>query len=182
MLLFELKNYALTFSPQALALKPFGALWDRDKSKNKTIANDELAYVFYLCDYKSDFADITDEEERSIQVLKQLNLPSKWKPDEKIYDAIEFYKERQNTLALRYLLAARKAVGKIIEFYEGVSLTALDDKGKPIYNAKQVSDTIKSSGDLIRGLNETEEEVKKGISKISDKIGSRTKNIFESGI
>lgn len=38
MKLFKYKDFAVTISEEALLLKPFKKIWDRDKSKNKTKA------------------------------------------------------------------------------------------------------------------------------------------------
>ena len=101
--LFELKNWDLQIQPEAYALAPFKALISRDKTKNKAVGIKELAYIFYMTDYKSDFINIIDEEERDEQVKKFVELPKEWKPDKKVLEAIEFYKQRSTTTSLLLL-------------------------------------------------------------------------------
>jgi hypothetical protein len=43
--LFDLRDFTVTISPKALMVPEFKALWDRDKSNNKSTALSELAYV-----------------------------------------------------------------------------------------------------------------------------------------
>ena len=53
--LFDLRDFTVTISPKALMVPEFKALWDRDKSNNKSTALSELAYVYYLSDFKSPY-------------------------------------------------------------------------------------------------------------------------------
>jgi hypothetical protein len=39
--LFKLDDYEVTVEPEALLLKPFKTIWDRDKSKDKSLAKQE---------------------------------------------------------------------------------------------------------------------------------------------
>lgn len=181
--LFEIQNNALSFSPVALALEPFKKLWDRDKSKKKEKATAELAAVYYYADMKSDFSDILDNEEKLKQVLIYLpDLGESWEPDELFNQAVEFYKERSNTVTTKLLEDSQVGLNKIGKYLRNVDLLALDDKGRPIYNAKQYADTQKQLGDIIASHNKLEEQVKKEQISKKNSIGSKEKNMFEDGI
>ena len=79
--LFEMNNGVLRIQPEAYALIPFKLLWDRDKSKDKNTALSELAYVYYMADYTSDFADIVDLEDRDKEVRKNCIRLTNWNTD-----------------------------------------------------------------------------------------------------
>ena len=181
--LFTLINDNITFSEEALALKPFHDLWKRDKSKGKIVATAELSTVFFLADFKSDFSDIVDEEERLTQVKSYIvGLPEDWKPDEVFNKAVEFYKERQKTISLKLLESARRAMDKISKYFDTVDLHAVDKQGKLLFNVSQFSTTIKNAGEMTESLRKLEQQVKKELTEKKGNVGSKNKNVFEDGI
>ena len=48
--LFKYEGYKVTISEEALLLKPFKAIWDRDRTKSKDRALDELGFIYFFCD------------------------------------------------------------------------------------------------------------------------------------
>ena len=46
--LFKYEGYSVAVEPEAIMLAPFKAIWDRDKRKDKSMAMQELAYIYYL--------------------------------------------------------------------------------------------------------------------------------------
>lgn len=178
--LFELENYKVKIQPEAYALLPFKKIWDRDKSKDKSIAIEELAYVYYTTDYQSDFLTIIDEKERAVEVIKYCSLPKGWKIDKDVQDAIEFYKKMQETIATKLLEKSYVGVSKLMQFYDEVDLMAMNDKGAPVYNAKQLADTIKSTSDIIKSLRQLEDIVKQEKDLATNKLrGDRVKSVYE---
>lgn len=173
--LFELKNYRVTFAPQALALAPFKKIWDRDKSKDKIIAIAELASIYYFVDYRSDFTDILDETERIEEIKKYVNLPKNWAPDAAYKEAVDFYMERSETISTKLLRDARIGVDKLSKFLRTVDLLEVDKHGKPKYNAKQIGDSIKNLGDIVGALDKLDEQVKKEQRKNNTLRGGRQK-------
>lgn len=180
--LFELKNDIVTFSPQALVLKPFKALWDRDKKKGKPVAMAEMSYIYYFCDYRSDFRDIVDEETRHEQLVELVDLPEGWKIDEKVRDAIELYDKLQESIAIQSLNAAKVAIDKVNKFLLNVDLKEKDKGGKPIYKPKDIDDSVGKIHTRLSQLAKVEEEVKKQIEAKADNQGSITPALFEDGI
>ena len=80
MKLFKYEGYKITISEEALMLKPFKALWDRDKTKTKEKALMELGYIYFLCDPRSDYQYIVDLESRSDEIKKGEGIDTNWKP------------------------------------------------------------------------------------------------------
>jgi len=183
MKLFNLVNYKLEISEEAYILEPFKKLWDRDKSKNKGRALDELGYVFFMEDFRSDYSDILDDKERGGIVKKSLSLPEAWKEDKLVKNAKDFYCKRNDEIfALVFLKDARIGVDKIRQFYRKVDLLALDEKGKPIYNIAQLAKVIGESAGILANLEKLEEAVKKKLQKKSGVRGQQTKSLFEDGL
>ena len=183
MRLFDLKNYALTISEEAYALKPFKAIWNRDKTKTKDIAIAELAFIFYLEDFRSDFADILNDVLRRAEVQVNVALPSDWKEDSVVKEAREFYKKRtEEVIAITYLKNAKHAVNEISEFLGNVDSSEKDSKGKFVYDVVKVKQVIGDSASLIENLNNLEKIVKRDLEEAADVRGAKKKAIFEDGI
>ena len=89
--LFKFEAYEVTIEPEAIMLVPFKTLYDRDKHKDKSMAKQELAYVYFFADPRSDYQYLVDPEVRSSEIIKGLGMPKGWKPDAAVQRAIDFY-------------------------------------------------------------------------------------------
>ena len=178
MKLFRYEGYNLTISEEAFMLKPFRDIWKRDKSKGKDKALQELAYIYFMEDSRSDYQIYVDKEERSNQVKLGEGIPESWKPDKLVTEAQEFYAGFKSEAAL-LLEDIRVAITKLREFIKTIDLSAVDDKGKPIYTLNTYTATIKQIPELITSLDEAEKSIHKE-AVTSDKVrGSVEKAMFE---
>ena len=176
--LFKYEGYNLSISEEAIALKPFRDIWNRDKSKSKERAISDLAFIYFYADPRSDFNYITSDEDRMAKIIKSEGLPSDWRPDKKILEAIEFYKTFKPTAAL-LLEDTRYAVDKLRRLLREIDLNAVDDHGKPIYTLNTITSTIKQIPSLIKDLNEAEHALNKEIMQDSKIRGSQEKSMYE---
>ena len=176
--LFELKDYQVTFSPQALLLKPFKNLWDRDKSKDKERAVQELSYVWFMSDYKSDFSDILDPDEKNDAVTSSCITIKDWKADKLVGDALDFYRERNETIASRMLEGALIYANKVDQWFREVDLFEEDTKGNPKYDVKKGNDILKDLGKTVESLKQLQDVVRKE-KDINNKLrGDRNKGMY----
>ena len=179
--LFKYEGYKLNISEEALLLKPFKEIWQRDKSKNKDKALQELGYVYFISDPRSDYQYLVDEEERSKAIKEGEGIASKWKPDKVVLDAITFYKSFKPTSAL-LLEDTRFAVDKLRKLLREIDLTEVDDKGKPIYTLNTITATIKQIPSLVKDLDEAEKALNSELKTSGRMRGSGEKTLFEDGI
>ena len=178
MKLFKYEGYNLNISEEAFALKPFKDLWKRDKSKGKDRALQELAYIYFMEDTRSDYQIYIDREERSEQIKLGEGFPEDWKPDKAVLDAQQFYAGFKSESAL-LLEDIRAAITKLREYIKTIDLNAVDDKGKPIYTLNTYTTTIKQIPELITSLDAAEKAIAKE-SVTQDKVrGSVEKAMFE---
>lgn len=182
--LFELKDHSLRWLPETIALKPFADIYKRDKSKDKLTANGELSFIFFFADARSDFHNILDEDVRTEEILKQVGgLPDKWKPDAKVLTAIDFYRERSETVSSRLLEDAEHAAKKISTFLRNVNLYEREEKtGKPIYKPGEIVSALKSIPSVVEALQETKKKVQKELQERGGARGSIEKGDFEDGL
>lgn len=181
MKLFKYQGYNLTISEEAMMLKPFKDLWKRDKSKNKDRALQELAYIYFMEDSRSDYQIYIDKEERSSQIKLGEGMPDSWQPDKLVLEAEEFYAGFKSEAAL-LLEDIRVAITKLREFIKTIDLSAVDDKGKPIYTLNTYTSTIKQIPELITSLDEAEKTIAKEAVGQDKVRGSVDKAMFEDDI
>lgn len=181
MKLFKYESYQVTIEPEALLLKPFKVIWNRDRSKTKQTAMNELGFVYFFTDPRSDYQYITDEDERINAIREGEGLPDKWKPDSKVLDAIEFYKQFKPTSAL-LLDATRVIVSKLIDHMKTIDLEDVDKNGKPIYALNTVTATIDKVPSLVIKLDEAEKAVASDLRAEGRMRGQGEKTVFEDNL
>ena len=178
MKLLKYEGYNLTFEPEILTLKVFKRLFMRDKTKDKCRFLQELGYIYFMLDPRSDYMYITDNEERSKAIIEGEGLPDTWKVDSSLQDAMDYYKSFRPTSAL-LLEDTRIAVDKLREAVRSINLTDVDDKGRPIYTLNTIVSTIKQVPSLVKDLDDAERAIAKEIVQ-NDKIrGSAEKSMYE---
>lgn len=176
--LFKYEGYSVTVEPEALLLAPFKAIWDRDKSKDKHIAVQELGFIYFMADPRSDYQYIVDEEQRMIEIKKGQGMSAKWKPDKIIKRALEFYNSFKPASA-GLLEDTKIAVNKLRQLLRSIDLKEKDDKGKPVYTLNTVTATIKQIPGLVKDLDEAERTLAKDIMNESKARGSQSKALYE---
>lgn len=179
--LFRYEGYKITIDPEALLLKPFKNLWNRDRSINKEKALQELGYIYFMCDPRSDYQYLSDEEDRSKAVKEGEGIPLSWKPDKLVQEAISFYLSFKPTSVL-LLEDTRYAVDKLRTLLRNIDLTEQDDKGKPIYTLNTVTATIKQIPSLAKDLDEAEKAIASELREIGKMRGQGQKTIFEDSL
>ena len=178
MKLFKYEGYKLHISEEAFVLKPFKEIWNRDKTKNKDKALQELGYIYFMSDPRSDYQYIIDEEERANTIKEGEGIDPKWKPDNKVIEAMKFYKTFKPVSAL-LLEDTRIAVDKLRQLLRNIDLTEVDDKGKPIYTLNTITATIKQVPSLVKDLDEAEKTIAREIMQDESIRGSQEKSMFE---
>ena len=176
--LFKYEGYKLNISEEALLLKPFKEIWQRDKSKNKDKALQELGYIYFMSDPRSDYQYLVDEEERSKAIKEGEGIDSKWKPDKVVLDAIAFYKSFKPTSAL--LLEDTRAMinGYRLKLRE----ITTDMSNLDIKEIKDLGAVIKQIPSLIKDLDEAEKALNSELKTSGRMRGSGEKTLFEDGI
>lgn len=176
--LFKRDGYEIKVEPEALLLKPFKKIWNRDRSKDKNRAMQELGFIYFVCDPRSDYQYLVDLDTRIESVKQGEGLPNDWTPDQTVKEAMEFYSSFKPTSAL-LLEDTRVAVDKLREHLKNMDFNEVDDKGKPKYTLNTITSTIKQIPELIKGLDEAEKAVTSDIREMSKARGNHEKAIME---
>jgi len=176
--LFKYEAYQVEVEPEALMLEPFKDLWDRDKGKDKSMAKQELAYIYFMGDPRSDYQYIIDDRVRSKEIIKGLGMPKSWKPDKKVTKALEFYCSFK-PISAGLLEDTRVAVNKLRQMLKNIDLNERDDKNKPVHTLSSITQTIKQIPALVRDLDSAEKTLSKDIVAEAKARGSQEKGAFE---
>lgn len=179
MKLLSLQNNKVTISPEALELSPFRKLWERDKTKDKGKALEDISYVYWFADFSSIYSSLSEEDRKEALLVDVYD--SKRKPDALVEEAVAFYKNKQDEMSpsLSFLEAAMFAANKIKGFFYSVDFSAVDVNGKPIYDITKVNTTLKQIGSTIDGLDQLRERVKRELQSDSRIRGGVEKSLFE---
>lgn len=177
MKLLKYEGYNITFEPELLTIKVFKDLYKRDKSKDKSRFIQELGYIYFMEDPRSDYQYLTDIKDRAKAIIEGEGLKD-WSEDTMLKEAMKYYASFKTTSAL-LLEDTRIAVDKLREMLRNIDLTAVDDKGKPIYTLNIVTATIKQVPSLVKDLDEAEKTIAREIIQ-NDKVrGSQEKSMYE---
>lgn len=179
--LFRYEGYKITIEPEALLLKPFKQIYQRDRSHSKDKALLELGFIYFFCDPRSDYQYITDDSSRKEAIKEGEGLPKSWEPDSTVKDAIELYCSFKPTSAL-LLEDTRYAVDKLRTLLRDIDLGQLDDKGKPIYTLNTITATIKQIPSLIAELDKAEKVLSSELRDVNRMRGQGEKTILEDGL
>ena len=175
MKLFKYEGYNLTISEEALALKPFKKIWDRDKTSTKEKAIVELAYCYFMEDPRSDYQYIIDRDDRSAAIKEGEGLKKDWKPDKDIIAAMELYASFKSTAAL--LL---DDIRTLVDGYRSKLKDMTSDMSTlTVKEVKDIGAIIKQIPSIVKDLDEAEKALAKEITQ-NDKVrGEQEKSIYE---
>ena len=174
MKLFTFEGYEVQIEPEALLLIPFKTIWLRDK-KDKSIAKQELAYIYFMTDPRSDYQYIVDENVRSNEIIKGLGMPSGWKPDSVVEKALNFYASFKPMSAglledTRYFINA---------FRKELRTRADTLNSMEIKELKEAFTLMKQVPGMTKDLDEAEKTLNKDLTAEEKTRGAQQKSILE---
>jgi len=162
MKLFDINNGRVVLDSNVLGIKEFKRLWERDESEDKLKAYNDISYIVFVYDNSVDnpYRGYVEKDRQRI-VAKDIYRTSRPKIDKEMKAAIEKFKELQSTTYTRLLQAALQAAEKTTEYYQNVDYSAVDERGRKLYDITTVTRNLKELGDLIKSLKSLEEMVRK---------------------
>jgi hypothetical protein len=174
MKVFDIVSGEIIIDPSRLVIPEFNKLWMRDKSKDKHNAMKEIAYITFLFDLSADnpYRGYT-EYERDFVLKKDLFNDPNFVPDEALVEAIAKFKKLMETTNTRVLLGAKKAAEELAKWFEQIDFTKVDNYGKPIFSARELSSNLKEVGNIVKSLGLLEDMVRREqLDKATSRGGS----------
>jgi len=162
--LLTVNNNVVIPSPYALTIPEFEKLTTK-----------ELAFVYFFADHRSSYAAY-DDEERKNKLLEDLKVKS----TPNLHAGLQKYRDLADTHAIKLLKSARSAVNKLERYFKDIDLTAMDENGKLLYQAKDLVANLSKIGEVIEGLDRLEELVQKQQAKDNpNRAGVKTNKYSE---
>ncbi len=177
------RQFNLTISEEAWGLAVFNKLLKRDKTKNKEIAIKEILFIWYWCDIKSSYL-LLDEDDKLKEIKKDVMLPSKWKPDKAIWEAIEFYNSEKSIIEQLYIdaLTSARAIGAYLRDTDKL-LKERDAQGKVVTDIAKITAANQKVPILMKNLKDAYKEVVREREDNEGRTkGSKKFNVYEDGL
>ena len=177
--LIKYENYQITISDDAYLVKSIRKLFNADKSQSKEKFFEQMTFIYFSSDVRSDYNYILDEDEKFDAICKGEGLKD-FKITKDLREAMDDYKRLTTTASANLLLDTKIAIDKVRKFLRDVDLTLVDDKGKPVYTINSVTSAIKAIPELAKNLMEAEKIVNKEIEDAGRaRGGNESKKLFE---
>ena len=116
MKLIQFDGTEFTIADEALLVKPIRELFQKDKSKKKEEFWKEMSYIWFMCDPRSSYQYLINEDERAAEIKSQEGLDPDWKPSPTVLEAMKIYRRQTTTTAslliedMRYGLDSIRAI------------------------------------------------------------------------
>lgn len=170
MKIFNIRDYNIDIEPEVLTVSEFKVIWDKDKSKDKSLAYNTFRWIYYMGDAASPYANYPE-----LQKQEYINLDcfkhKEYNPSKEVLAALSKYKEISET--------------PIQRLYNSVKLK-IDDISEYLTNTKVDEDTlvsvlkvIESTSKLVTQMANLQDAVNKEIHTTTKTRGNKDIGMFE---
>jgi len=168
MKLIDFDGIDFKIADEALLVKPIRELFRKDRSAKKEEFWKQISYLWFMCDPRSTYQFLIDDEERSAEIIKQEGLGEGWKPSATLKEAMEVYKRQTTTTASLLLEDMRFGLdsirGLIRKIGKSMSDNPDEEGGMPMKLDKAL-DSMTKAVDKIPDLAKKLVEAEKALSK-----------------
>jgi len=158
--LLEIQNGVLTIAPEALMIKEFKKIWNRDRTSTKNKALREFSYIYHTTDYQSIYRNYHIDT-REGKIILDIFDDRQWKPDNEVGAAKNKYEELQTTLSMQLLNDVELGLTKLRDYFRDIDFADDDTNGMA---AKNFIQNVKSMGELVKGMKTLKDEVEKELT------------------
>lgn len=165
--LFEIQERTVFPNPETLLIEPFKSIWERDKTKTKEKALEELAYIEFMASMKkSNPYKGYPEDVKKEKIENEIITIKNWKPDKLVLQGIEKIKEFQTDASTSYIyyMSAKIGLEKMREFFLNFDMNERNIKsGTPLYKPKDITSAINDIEKNLQNLKALEKRVEEEI-------------------
>ncbi len=161
MKLIEFDGQEFKLADEALLVRPIRELFTKDKSKKKEEFWRQISYLWFMCDPRSTYMYLVDEDVRSKEIKLQEGFGTDWEPSELLKEAMDVYRKQTVTTASILLESMRKGIEQLRKFFSEFDLFALDKNDRPIYQVSTMTAALKQVPELAKALVEAEKALAK---------------------
>ena len=179
MKLIEFDGQDFKIADEALLVRPIRELFQKDKSKKKEEFWRQISYLWFMCDPRSTYMYLVDEDARAKEIKIQEGLGEDWEPSTLLKEAMDIYRGQTVTTASILLESMRKGIDQLKKFFSEFDLFAVDKSGKPIYQVSTMTGALKQIPELAKALVDAEKALAKDFATDENARGSTQKAIGE---
>ena len=179
--LIEYNNYQITPTEEAFLIAPIRKLYNSDKAKNKEKFMQLLSVIYFYADPRSSYNYITNDEDRLKEIIVQEGLPSNFKIDKALQEAIEIYKKHVITSSYLLLQDTKEVIENMRKVLKSIDWEGLEEKDK-VNAVKEVASITSMIPKIVKDLTEAEKAVTKEIEEQGRARGGQSKTLMEDGI
>lgn len=145
--LFDVENGKIVLNPNSLYIPEFKEIWERDKTKGKHNAMNEIAYVTFLCSYSQ--KNPYNAYDHKIKESKVREDTIQKEPDKLLKEAVVKYNEMQQTASSKLVESAIKAADVLADYFNEATK---EDATNIIRNMEKLGNTVKTLDTLQKQL------------------------------
>ena len=179
MKLIEFDGLEFKLADEALLMRPIRELFLADKSKKKEEFWKQISYLWFMCDPRSTYMYLVDEETRAKEIKVQEGLGNDWEPSALLKEAMDIYRKQTITTASILLESMRKGVEQLRKFFSEFDLFALDKNDRPIYQVSTMTAALKQVPELAKALVDAEKALAKDFATDDKARGNTEKAVGE---
>lgn len=180
--LLQYKDYKVTISDEAWLVPSIRRLFTMDRTRNKDVFLNQMTYVYFFADVRSDYNYIDDPVEKSLTIIANEGLPKDFRVTKELDVAIDDYIRLTTTTSSALLRDSMIAAERLRKFLVSVDYNERDDKGKPVYAVNTVTSALKSIPEIAKSIKETERIVNQEMLEAGRaRGGNEHKKLFEDG-
>lgn len=169
MKLIEFNGLDFKVADEAMLIKPIRELFRKDRSVKKEEFWKQMSYLWFMCDPRSTYQFLIDEDERSAEIIKQEGLGIDWKPSPTLKEAMEIYKRQTTTTASLLLEDMRFGLdsirGIIRRIGKAMNDTGDESDGGASIKLDKALDSMTKAVDKIPDLAKKLVEAEKALAK-----------------
>lgn len=171
MKLIEFDGMEFKVADEAFLIRPIRELFQQDKSKKKEEFWKQLSYLWFMCDPRSTYQYLVDEEARAREIRIQEGLGEDWQPSDQLKEAMTMYRKHTITTAALLLEGMRKGIDKLSTF---LGETTFSEK-----TVASMTSALKQIPELSKALVEAEHSLAKDFATDDKARGNASKAIGE---
>ena len=145
MKIIDLVDGNIVITPEALCISPFSELWQKDKSKGKALAINQIKYIWFYSDFNSPYFQHPESDRHNL-VLMDVIRDKSFELTKEVKEGIDKYKQLTDSPAIKAVESAFIFINKIQDYFKTVDLHEVD--------ATKVSALFSNMPKIVAALNE----------------------------
>ena len=152
--MFTVENRVVKPNTETLLIPVFREVWERDGSDRKETAMKELAYIEFMVSPRPSNPYLEYGKDTKEKKITADLFDKKWKPDDKVLAAIDWYEEwyATSSVAVRLYKASIQSVNSLIDYLEDVDFKELNNAQNLIHKPEKLPDIIEKAEKSLKAL------------------------------